>query len=671
MFNLIEDIQKSHGIFANPNNQKETSLITIQDGQPISSYGDPATLNRVYENLEYVYRSVYLIATAIASLPRKVYVKKKDASDDLDITNLYPVFNSPNKIQSAFDFWNESISRFLLQGELFWEMTLSPSKEPIQLFADWRSEEVEIIGDPETLYKEFVRTVNGKKFHFRPDEVFFTKNFNPYDSLRGLPPLRAARQSLEMDFNAINFNKSFFSQGMKMSGILQTPQELEEKIAQRLKKDFEKLYSGQHNAHKVAVLHSGLSFTALNSMSLSDAQFSELRTTDRENICMIFGVPPEMLGIGNMTYENVKYARRKFYTETVMPEAARITSLINTFLLTRFKSVKTSLDTYFKFDFSNVEALKEDRTAKVKDYQIGIQLGALTLNEMRVDVFGKSRFSNKAFDEPIILNDKRIEKHLGYGQTEHKLYAIDANVESRDKTWHERVKTIDPLESDFVQIMEKFFKEQKREVVENIKKQNAKSNIQMDGIIFDVSKWEIILESDTEDEVKYVTSLFGQQVLDSYASGKKIDMAMPSVRNEIGRRVQNLSRFTNSTTNDRIKKLLEEAEADQLSVAQKAEKIALWFDEVSPVRAARIARTESYGASNFGILEGTRQAGLDGKMWITSRDERVRESHLIDGQVVGVDEDFTLNDGSMVQYPQAINERCVLSPYKLSGQTIA
>ena len=140
---------------------------------------------------------------------------------------------------------------------------------------------------------------------------------------------------------------------------------------------------------------------------------------------------------------------------------------------------------------------------------------------------------------------------------------------------------------------------------------------------------------------------------------------MPSVRNEIGRRAKELSHFVNTTTNKEIKKILEEAEASRASIKEKARVIQEWFDEISPQRANLIARTETYGASNLGTFEGIRQAKVNGKMWITSRDERVRYSHQIDGDVALAESDFFLLDGSAVPYPQDFNERCVIIPFHI------
>lgn len=62
-------------------------------------------------------------------------------------------------------------------------------------------------------------------------------------------------------------------------------------------------------------------------------------------------------------------------------------------------------------------------------------------------------------------------------------------------------------------------------------------------------------------------------------------------------------------------------------------------------RAARIARTEigtAFGRSQQLVLEDAKDEGLvDEKMWLTARDEHVRDSHRIDGETSAIDGEFS------------------------------
>ena len=84
------------------------------------------------------------------------------------------------------------------------------------------------------------------------------------------------------------------------------------------------------------------------------------------------------------------------------------------------------------------------------------------------------------------------------------------------------------------------------------------------------------------------------------------------------------------------------------------------FTDAKGYRATLIARSEVITASNQGNLEAYKQSGVvKQKMWLTSRDDRVRDEHIpMDGETVDIDKPFS--NGSMV--PDSPNERCTIIP---------
>jgi SPP1 gp7 family putative phage head morphogenesis protein len=125
------------------------------------------------------------------------------------------------------------------------------------------------------------------------------------------------------------------------------------------------------------------------------------------------------------------------------------------------------------------------------------------------------------------------------------------------------------------------------------------------------------------------------------------------------------------TTYKTLRETLLEGFREGETVSQIANRIRHEFDIADRHRAMVIARTEVIGASNAGSLEGMRQSGVvKEKEWITSQDDRVRDSHTtMDEQVVGINEVFTSGDGNTAQYPggfgvaaEDIQERCTTAP---------
>jgi phage portal protein BeeE len=96
--------------------------------------------------------------------------------------------------------------------------------------------------------------------------------------------------------------------------------------------------------------------------------------------------------------------------------------------------------------------------------------------------------------------------------------------------------------------------------------------------------------------------------------------------------------------------------------------------------ARTIARTETLKTTQAAQLDGFERSGVvESKQWNTSRDDAVRDSHEIDGQVVGLHDAFTLpstgtsgaeradapgvgEDGSLLSAANTINCRCFLTP---------
>lgn len=141
------------------------------------------------------------------------------------------------------------------------------------------------------------------------------------------------------------------------------------------------------------------------------------------------------------------------------------------------------------------------------------------------------------------------------------------------------------------------------------------------------------------------------------------------------RRGAELVTNVNRTTKDRIRRTLAKGTAEGDSLQQLTARVRKVFADASAMRARTIARTEVLQAVQFGQLEGYRDSGVVvGKRWNTALDDRVRDSHEIDGQTVEVGETFTLGDGEAADAPglgangtrlsaaNSINCRCFTTP---------
>ena len=114
-----------------------------------------------------------------------------------------------------------------------------------------------------------------------------------------------------------------------------------------------------------------------------------------------------------------------------------------------------------------------------------------------------------------------------------------------------------------------------------------------------------------------------------------------------------------ATDLDDVKRIILAGIDENLSTAQIARNLRQFYSDRSPFKSMRIARTETSHAAGYGQQEAARQSGVvKTKTWLTSRDDRVRDSHAsMDGETVKFDKAYS--NGEMYPGETSIMCRCV------------
>lgn len=627
----------------------------------------------LYKKLTWVYKCVAKNAENIAQVPKKIYqIKDNDPNKKIDISNRpeFEVIYKPNPFQTNYDFWYESILRLLLQGELFWLKAKTSQNKIIQLYADWRSEDVTVVPDPQYMIKKFIHVENNKKVPYSADEIFFLKFIDPQDQLRGLPPLKAGTDAAILEIDAINYNKKQFSEGFTIKGVVDAPVLKNEEDARRVQERFKKLYSGR-KGENVAVTYGGAKFTALNSASNRDAQFIEQRNMNREEILAVFGVPPAIVGIFDSAIKaNAIEQRKTFWIETLIPLMTKVITTINQFLLPELLTIPGSI-IVMEPDLSNIQVLKEDTNDKSKRYNEAFSKGAATPNDIRVNILNLEPIDTPEMNTTYMpfnlvptsmIEDNQSnnddEKNLP-ASIENKRFQTRLSVEKRDNIWSKIIKIQEPYEELFKKLIVKLFKQQRKETLkilkDNFEKSITKGSLEIEGLVIP-DDWVDIFAK--ESAALFKKSLFGGvAVVNALTDEDLIPLLSPIVEQEAGALITKFSTDINETTRTSIIENIREGLKNDESLEEISLRINTIFNYAEKNRSKLIARTESMNALNKGqLLAGKNAAEFPNKMWLTSRDGKVRESHQIDGEVVGMNETFS----NGFEYPNDYNERCTM-----------
>jgi len=225
-------------------------------------------------------------------------------------------------------------------------------------------------------------------------------------NLMGTSPLRTAMNVINLQ-NAGQEMAAQLFKGGHPPGILSkedeggsTPQEQESKFRSKWKSKYQKDIS-------IPVFTMGkLNYTKIGYDNLKDLQMLEMDTNGRLKLCIALGVPPEIFGASDPTYNTMSEAKKAMYEERIIPDFEQWLNGINEEVLINYDG-KLKL----KPDYSNIEVLQPDKEKKAKVYQIGFNVGAYSPNDIR-EALGDERIDEPGMDDRFV-SSSQIPLSLG------------------------------------------------------------------------------------------------------------------------------------------------------------------------------------------------------------------------------------------------------------------
>lgn len=258
-----------------------------------SAAGVPVTEDRVY-GLTAWYRGVALLSGVMASMPFKVY-KAGTKEQVAQRTTL----DNPNPAMTPFEFWQTHYAHAISWGtgyarkvrdgaDIVRELwPVHPSAVTIELVAPTRA-------NPSGKVFKVTDRRTGEMRRLTQWDIFET----PYLSLdgrQGTRPLQVAREALGIALATERTSSSFYRNGGRLSGVLQSKKALNDETAGRLKRRFEAKMAGPDHAGSIAVLDLDTEFRPI-SISPQDAQLLESRRFSVTEVARLLGIPPHLLG---------------------------------------------------------------------------------------------------------------------------------------------------------------------------------------------------------------------------------------------------------------------------------------------------------------------------------------------------------------------------------------
>jgi hypothetical protein len=399
-------------------------------------------------------------------------------------------------------------------------------------------------------------------------------------------------------------------------------------------------------------------------------------------------------------YSNMEVQERLFYKQSILPMLKQIENAFSNHpVMSADGQIK------YRFDLSGIDVLKADEAAQADMGKILIESGQWTANEVRELWKKKPVADGNVLRAPHVVEnpfsqlafDVEAFKALPLPEKKNQKSPIEVNIpkapikssrtkEVRDQLAKSYDDKLQAHDQKLAKEMRKIFSQQKEIVLSHVRSALKTCGThyfkkgQEDELLKGVSEFTEAIVAIIRGSLSDVIKDFGPDTLQaikgllppSYAGELHWDFADPRIERFIKQRSVAIGGLINQNMiadlRDEIAFLFEGGG----DLRKVSEGVAAFFDMAEGYRSMRIARTETAAGAQEAI-EATYQMNADvvvGKEWVSARDDRVRDSHQIDGQVVGLTDVFTLGSGETCEYPlaaglppeDAINCRCTTVP---------
>jgi HK97 family phage portal protein len=329
-----------------------------------------------------VFSAVNLLASAVGTLPLRVYKSLPDGGKELApqhrASRLLTV--QPNPLTSADEFFESVTAGVLLWGNAFILKEFDETNQNLKYLWPISPSRVRVGRDPKTGFPQYFVDGRGP---YTNDTVIHIRGLS-FDGLVGLSPIQQARQTLGIHSALEQYSGSFWANSARPSGVLKHPNRLTAEAAERLRAQWTS--SHKTTDARVAILEEGMSFEAM-SLPAEDAQLIETLHLGDIRIAQLFRVPPRMLmtGVGDSSlhYSSAEWEAIDFVKWSLRRWLVRIE---NALLRDPDVFKSNGLGAMYFPRFDTKEITRGDRSGQAATDIALIQAGVLSVDEVRANL---------------------------------------------------------------------------------------------------------------------------------------------------------------------------------------------------------------------------------------------------------------------------------------------
>jgi len=674
----------------------------------------------------WTYAAVRSIAEELAKISFRLFQVNKDGvHEEIFDHEILDLLNGVNPFQTGYELRYLTGAHLELAGNSYWLLdgVEKDTDKPKAIFLLNPRYTNPVPAPLPEFIKGYSYSVDGKSVTYKPAQVLHMKYPDPNDPYQGLGTVQAIADWIDSDNFASEVNLNYFKNGARLGGLLSSENAITDAQMKVLRASFENLYKGAGNAYRVAVLPKGVKYDEASS-NPKDMDFANLQQVMRDKILAGFRVPKTILGgseseTNRATAETANYV---FAARTIKPKMEMIVQQLNEFLVPRYGD-----NLYLDF----VDPVPEDKVQKIEEMKAAVATQpVMSVNEAREEYFGLDGVENGddvmriGLTLPLGKPKPKSAKHPAVKNGDKKPSTRGAkNTKARKAMAEEIAKRV----ADSIETSKKQFEEVKRKarndlsnlshaeyevlykgfvlrvtlyenlMFEGIKKFNSdQKDVVLSNVerFFDKKGWKI-----TADEIfnkdSWIAAMIdlSEPILNGLyqAEGSEALQLLgssdfritPDVEAALSRAIELMSRNYNDTTLSLLKDAIEEGLGEGASLPEMKNKISNIYAFSDEVRAAQVARTETFRVANDSTKEAWKQTGVVKTIkWYTAADEMVCPwCEAMNAKVIDIEANFydkgdthTGTDGSALDIsysdvgapPLHVSCRCYVRPEEIS-----
>lgn len=390
----------------------------------------------------------------------------------------------------------------------------------------------------------------------------------------------------------------------------------------------------------------------------------------RDSLLAALGVPKVLFASADATFANLNEAKKIFFTQTVLPLARKIEMAFNSNFFDKF-----NIPVHMRFRIEEIPELQEDINQRAQSFgvlvkgdippKVAAELVGINLPEEGWDGWDKPQEKPAPFGGGGGFppqnglsegdNEKAIRKAISIMQIQQKIVEekrICADPFYREMEYKRFLHQTLAEEDKISNRCEAYFLGKWKQMEDYFAGRKIKSLR-----IAAINK-EIISPSEIEALIAFVKMLpwlNGELARDLEPLIKTIfTNGMLRTADGVGAQIANV-KLSHAAAMFYIKRakelnhvpqnvrdaIIEHLQKDTWTSETMIKDLKNRFTAISDKSVKTTARTEAGAAFNGGRLQAMKELKIEKKMWSSSRDTKVRESHQIDGETVPIDSSFS------------------------------